>query len=166
MKQLLGRDQAHWSFFLDSDASVMEGNDIEDKGGGRFETVGIAHGFSALDQYGMGLRAAAEVPPFFYVEAPDDFRPNRPYKAGTGQPPTRGKTAPYANPDSPPHTNMCFTHAWAEGRPETSAYQRSRFASPAGRASRALGIMSMAMSAVISAIVKRSPATKARLPNS
>ena len=36
---LLGRDQAHWSFFFDSDASVMEGNDIEDLGGGAFTTV-------------------------------------------------------------------------------------------------------------------------------
>ncbi|HEY6547810.1 MAG TPA: hypothetical protein VI589_07880, partial [Vicinamibacteria bacterium] len=84
---LLGRGGVHWSFFLDSDASVMEGNDIADRGGGRFETVGIAHGFSALDQYAMGLRAAAEVEAFFYVEAPDDFRPNRPYKAGTGPEP-------------------------------------------------------------------------------
>ena len=37
---LLGRDQAHWSFFFDSDASVMEGNDIEDLGGGSFRTDG------------------------------------------------------------------------------------------------------------------------------
>ena len=36
---LLGRDQAHWSFFIDSDASVMEGNDIEDLGGGSFRTT-------------------------------------------------------------------------------------------------------------------------------
>jgi hypothetical protein len=84
---LLGRGAVHWSFFMDTDASVMEGNDIEDKGGGRFETGDIAHGFSALDQYGMGLRAAAEVPSFYYVEAPDDFRPNRPYKASTGPEP-------------------------------------------------------------------------------
>lgn len=84
---LLGRGAVHWSFFLDSDASVMEGNDIEDKGGGRFETGEIARRFSALDQYAMGLRTAAEVPPVFYVEAPDDFRPNRTYKADTGPEP-------------------------------------------------------------------------------
>ena len=35
---LLGRDQAHWSFFFDSDASVLEGNDIVDHGGGSFST--------------------------------------------------------------------------------------------------------------------------------
>jgi hypothetical protein len=84
---LLGRGGLHWSFFLDSDASVMEGNDIADRGGGRFETGEIARRYSALDQYAMGLRAAAEVPPFFFVEAPDDFRPNRAYKASTGPEP-------------------------------------------------------------------------------
>ena len=35
---LLGRDRAHWSFFFDSDASVLEGNDIVDHGGGSFST--------------------------------------------------------------------------------------------------------------------------------
>jgi hypothetical protein len=80
---LLGRGGVHWSFFLDTDASVMDGNDIEDRGGGRFETVDFARGYSALDQYVMGLRAAAEVPPFFYVDVADDFRPNRTYKSSS-----------------------------------------------------------------------------------
>ena len=80
---LLGRGGVHWSFFLDSAASVMEGNAIADRGNGRFETVDIARRFSPLDQYAMGLRAAAEVPPFFYVDVPDDFRPNRPFKASS-----------------------------------------------------------------------------------
>jgi hypothetical protein len=80
---LLGRGGAHWSFFLDSDASVMEGNDIADRGNGRFETVDFARGYSALDQYAMGLRTAAEVPPFFYVAVPDDFRPNRAFKSSS-----------------------------------------------------------------------------------
>ena len=84
---LLGRGGVHWSFFADTDASVLEGNDIEDRGGGRFETVAIARGYSALDLYAMGLRSAAEVPPFFYVESPDDFRPNRGYKATSGPEP-------------------------------------------------------------------------------
>jgi hypothetical protein len=77
---LLGRADVHWSFFMDTDASVMEGNDLVDRGGGRFETLDIATGYSALDQYVMGLRAPEEVPPFFYVETPDNFRPNRPFK--------------------------------------------------------------------------------------
>lgn len=82
-RALLGRGDVHWSFFLDSEASVMEGNAIADRGHGRFETVDFARGYSALDQYAMGLRPAAEVPPFFYVEAPDDFRPSRPVKSSS-----------------------------------------------------------------------------------
>lgn len=68
--ELLGRDQAHWSFFLDSDASLLEGNDIEDLGGGSFRTVAGTLRYSPLDQYIMGLRPAAEVPPFFLIRNP------------------------------------------------------------------------------------------------
>ena len=69
-EELLGRDLAPWSFFMDSDASVMEGNDIEDLGGGSFRTAGAVRRYSRLDQYAMGLLAPAEVPPFFYVQSP------------------------------------------------------------------------------------------------
>jgi hypothetical protein len=89
-RALLGRGGVHWSFFMNTDASVMEGNTIEDLGGGRFETVDFARRYSALDQYLMGFRAPSEVPPFFYVEAPDDFRPNRGYKFSS--PPEAGVT--------------------------------------------------------------------------
>jgi hypothetical protein len=67
---ILGRDLAHWSFFFDSDGSVMEGNDIEDLGGGSFRTVGAVQRYSLLDQYAMGLVPETAVPPFFYVESP------------------------------------------------------------------------------------------------
>ena len=72
---LLGRQRAHWSFFVDSDASVMEGNDIEDLGGGRFQTVAAAERYSVVDQYAMGLRHDFEVPSFFYVESPTNASP-------------------------------------------------------------------------------------------
>lgn len=65
--ELLGRDGSHWSFFVDSDGSVMEGNDIEDLGGGAFRTVGAVERYSLLDQYFMGLVDRTEVPPFFFV---------------------------------------------------------------------------------------------------
>jgi hypothetical protein len=74
---LLGRDLAHWSFFFDSDASVMEGNDIEDLGGGSFRTIGAVSRYSRLDQYAMGLVAESAVPPFFYVESPTNSSPAR-----------------------------------------------------------------------------------------
>ena len=74
---LLGRDDAHWSFFFDSDASVMEGNDIEDLGGGSFRTVGAVRKYSLLDQYAMGLVAPNEVPTFFYVQNPTNMSVTR-----------------------------------------------------------------------------------------
>jgi hypothetical protein len=67
---LLGRDRVHWSFFMDSEGSVMEGNDIEDLGGGSFRTSAAVRRYSPLDQYAMGLRTAADVPVFFYVASP------------------------------------------------------------------------------------------------
>ena len=74
---LLGRDAAHWSFFFDSDASVLEGNDIEDLGGGSFRTVAAVQRFSLLDQYAMGLVDQAQVPPFFYVQNATILTPPR-----------------------------------------------------------------------------------------
>jgi hypothetical protein len=68
---LLGRDLEHWSFFFNSDASVMEGNQIQDLGGGQFRTVDAVRRYNALDQYAMGLLGAGDVPPFFYVESPN-----------------------------------------------------------------------------------------------
>jgi hypothetical protein len=73
---LLGRDKAHWSFFMDSDASVMEGNDIKDLGGGAFETVDAVRRYSRLDQYAMGLVSDTQVPTFFYVESPTNVQPS------------------------------------------------------------------------------------------
>lgn len=61
-RNLLGRDESHWSFFLDSGASALEGN--------RWEAIGRYHwsltptdGYCPLDQYLMGLRLPEEVPP-------------------------------------------------------------------------------------------------------
>jgi hypothetical protein len=65
---LLGRQRAHWSFFFDSDASFMEGNDIEDLGGGSFRTTAAVQRYSLLDLYAMGLVEASEVPALFFVD--------------------------------------------------------------------------------------------------
>jgi hypothetical protein len=74
---LLGRDMAHWSFFMDTDASVMEGNKIQDLGGGSFKTVDAVRRYSLLDQYAMGLVAPNQVPDFFYVDAPTNAQPQK-----------------------------------------------------------------------------------------
>jgi hypothetical protein len=68
--QLLGRQLAHWSFFMDSDGSVMEGNEIEDLGGGAFRTTTSTEKYSRLDLYAMGLATDAEVPRWFFIDAP------------------------------------------------------------------------------------------------
>ena len=80
--QLLGRGESHWSFFFDSDASVMEGNDIEDLGGGSFRTVGAVSRYSLLDQYAMGLVGPNQVPPFFYVQNPTNLSSTRNRESG------------------------------------------------------------------------------------
>lgn len=67
---LLGRDLSHWSFFLDSDASNMEGNNWVDNADGTFTSNELTIRYSALDQYAMGLRSAGEVPNFFFIKNP------------------------------------------------------------------------------------------------
>ena len=85
---LLGRDSAHWSFFVDSDASVMEGNRIQDLGGGSFRTVAAVERYSLLDRYAMGLVRDIDVPKMFYVESPVNVSNN----AAADAPPRVGVT--------------------------------------------------------------------------
>jgi len=65
----LGRQLAHWSFFTDSDGSVLEGNEIEDLGGS-FRTGAASLRYSPFDLYAMGLVRESEVAPAFHVESP------------------------------------------------------------------------------------------------
>ncbi len=70
-KDLLGRQSSHWSFYFNSDASVLEGNAIKDHGpdaSPRFQTTASSQGYSQLDKYLMGLVAPSEVPATFLVQ--------------------------------------------------------------------------------------------------
>jgi len=91
---LLGRSLVHWSFFFnttvpasqfggDPRSSSLEGNSIFDYGGPAFgfctrpgegafltERNELVDGYSNLDQYLMGMRRAADVGPFWYVDEP------------------------------------------------------------------------------------------------
>lgn len=67
---LLGRDNAHWSYLLNSDASVEYGAQWKDNGDGTFTSVGIRKFFSPLDLYLMGFYRKEEVPPFFLIDNP------------------------------------------------------------------------------------------------
>jgi hypothetical protein len=70
--ELLGRDLAHWSFFLDSDASDMEGNDWQDNGNGTFTTIAATDKYSLLDRYLIGLIPPSQVQPFFVLRGAGD----------------------------------------------------------------------------------------------
>lgn len=77
---LLGRDDAHWSFFLNVESttsspaarrsSSAEGNVWRDNGNGTFTSLNLVDGFSRLDQYIMGLRPPNEVPDTFVIANP------------------------------------------------------------------------------------------------
>ena len=67
---MLGYQKAHWAFTFNSEASLLEGERILDRGPGvapRFLTAGTVEGYAPLDQYLMGFRAPAEVPDTFVV---------------------------------------------------------------------------------------------------
>lgn len=69
-RPMLGRGQAHWSFPFNSEASLLEGERIADRGSEmipRFMTTATVEGYSELDQYLMGFLAPEEVPPTFVV---------------------------------------------------------------------------------------------------
>jgi len=71
--QMLGRAQAHWSFYLHSDGSPVEGQRWIDHGDGNFTAVKLTdYQFSDLDLYLMGLMGPEEVEPWFLIEDPHD----------------------------------------------------------------------------------------------
>ena len=67
---LLGRDNAHWSYLLDSDASVEYGAKWRDNGNGTYTSVGTRTFFSPLDLYLMGFYKPEEVPPITLIDNP------------------------------------------------------------------------------------------------
>lgn len=76
---LLGRADSHWNFYMDSDASCMEGNDIRENGDGTFSTVGANETYSKLDRYIMGFLPPGAVPDTFVVTGNSDTeRPPEP----------------------------------------------------------------------------------------
>ncbi len=67
---LLGRDGFHWSYLLDSDASVMYGSDWRDNGDGTWRAVAAERFYSPLDLYLAGYYGDDEVPPFDLLQNP------------------------------------------------------------------------------------------------
>src|SRR6185503_6446017 len=67
---LLGKDNAHWSYLLDTDGSVQYGAEWKDNGNGTFTSNAVRTFYSPLDLYLMGFYKPEEVPPFFLIENP------------------------------------------------------------------------------------------------
>ena len=67
---LIGQQGAHWSYLLDTNASVQYGADWKDNGDGTFSAVGIRKFYSPLDLYLAGFYKPEEVPPFFLINNP------------------------------------------------------------------------------------------------
>lgn len=92
--ELLGRDDAHWSYFLDTDWSWMEGNDWTDNDDGTFTTeldtfMKPGYGYSQLDMYLMGLLPPSGVEDFFFLRDPSgNTKPEDAPAAMMGQPET------------------------------------------------------------------------------
>ena len=68
---LLGRDRAHWSYFMNSGGSPVEGNAWTEITPGVFATNQAPIRFSQLDLYLMGVIPASAVDPFFVIAEPD-----------------------------------------------------------------------------------------------
>lgn len=70
---MLGRAKAHWSFYLHSDGSPVEGQRWTDNKDGSFTAANLdKYQFSDLDLYLMGLMSPDEVQPWFLIEDPHD----------------------------------------------------------------------------------------------
>jgi len=67
---LAGTERFTWSFFLDTEASELDGHDWEVLAENRFRSAAANERYSPLDQYLMGLRAPEDVPAFFLIENP------------------------------------------------------------------------------------------------
>ena len=66
-----GRSGSHWSFFMNTGASVLEGCTWQEDGGGDFISTVVFEGYSELDHYLMGLRSEATVTePIFVIQSP------------------------------------------------------------------------------------------------
>lgn len=66
--RLLGKDGAHWNFFLDTKASVEYGHKWKDNGDGTFSAVAARRFYSPLDLYLMGFYSKEQVQPFALLQ--------------------------------------------------------------------------------------------------
>ena len=65
--RLLGRDSIHWSYFLNSDASVMYGSLWQQTDVNNFKTTNIRQGLSKLDLYLAGFASKESITGMFVI---------------------------------------------------------------------------------------------------
>ena len=86
---ILGRSDAHWSYYTDVDHSSLEGGNWVSTGGNNYVCPTKVDFFSEIDEYTFGLRTPDEVTDFFLISsANNDLPGNR--SIGT---PIQGATA-------------------------------------------------------------------------
>ena len=73
---ILGRQDAHWSYYVDVDHSSLEGGDWVSTGGSNYTCPTNIDYFSELDEYLFGLRTPNEVKDFFYISSASNNTPN------------------------------------------------------------------------------------------
>jgi hypothetical protein len=54
---LIGKNNSHWSYLLDTQGSLMCGNGWHNNGDGSFSSITIRNSYSPLDLYLMGMIA-------------------------------------------------------------------------------------------------------------
>lgn len=65
---LLGKDNAHWSYLLDTGGSLMYGSGWKDNGNGTFTATEVRNSYSPLDLYLMGMIPKEQVPPMTLIQ--------------------------------------------------------------------------------------------------
>lgn len=75
---ILGRSDAHWSYYVDVDHSSLEGGNWESTGANNYVCPTNINYFSEIDEYTFGLRTPEEVKDFYYISsAANDLANNR-----------------------------------------------------------------------------------------
>lgn len=115
LQKLLGRDDAHWSFFMHSAGSPMEGNAWRDNGDGTFttRTTYTNYYYNDVDLYMMGLMQPTEVDPWFIIDSPS-FSPPCNRQTGRncdlyGQTPNRSSPPQISEPVTASGTRLDYT---------------------------------------------------------
>lgn len=72
---ILGRSDAHWSYYTDVDHSSLEGGNWVSIGGNNYQCPTQVDFFSEVDEYLFGLRTPDEVTDFFLISSPSNDLP-------------------------------------------------------------------------------------------